>query len=55
MKLSHSRMSFVRAYVRETQKLVFDAHDKAFRFYGGICRRGIYDYVPGHIIVVLCR
>ena len=22
---------------------MFDAHDKAFRFYGGVCRRGIYD------------
>jgi transposase len=22
---------------------VFDAHDKAFQFYGGVCRRGIYD------------
>ena len=43
MKLSHSRMPFVRAYFRETQELVFDAHDKAFQFYGGICRRGIYD------------
>ena len=43
MKLSHSRMPFVRAYFRETQELVFDAHDKAFRFYGGVCRRGIYD------------
>ncbi len=43
MKLSHSRMPFVRAYSRETQELVFDAHDKAFRFYGGVCRRGIYD------------
>src|SRR5271170_4884292 len=43
MKLSHSRMPFVRAYFRETQELVFDAHDKAFLFYGGICRRGIYD------------
>jgi transposase len=41
MKLSHSRMPFVRAYHRETQELVFDAHDKAFLFYGGICRRGI--------------
>jgi hypothetical protein len=29
MKLSHSRMPFVRAYFRETQELVFDAHDKA--------------------------
>jgi hypothetical protein len=36
-------MPFVRVYFRETQELVFDAHDKAFRFYGGVCRRGIYD------------
>jgi len=43
MRLSHSRMPFVRAYFRETQELVFDAHDKAFAFYGGVCRRGIYD------------
>ena len=43
VKLSHSRMPFVRAYFRETQELVFDAHDKAFAFYGGVCRRGIYD------------
>lgn len=43
MKLSHSRMPFVRVYFRETQELVFDAHDKAFGFYGGVCRRGIYD------------
>ena len=44
MKLSGTaRMPFVRVYFRETQELVFDAHDKAFRFYGGVCRRGIYD------------
>ena len=47
MKLSYSRMPFVRAYFRETQELVFDAHDKAFLFYGGICRRGIYDNMKG--------
>jgi transposase len=33
MKLSYSRMPFVRVYFRETQELVFDAHDKAFVFY----------------------
>ena len=33
----------MRVYFRETQELVFDAHDKAFQFYGGVCRRGIYD------------
>jgi transposase len=43
MKLSHSRVPFVRVYFRETQELAFDAHDKAFQFYGGVCRRGIYD------------
>jgi transposase len=43
MKLSYSRMPFVRAYHRETQELVFDAHDKAFGFFGGVCRVGIYD------------
>ena len=35
MKLSHSRMPFVRVYFRETQELVFDAHDKAFRLMAG--------------------
>src|SRR3712207_8676966 len=23
--------------------MVFDAHDRAFAFHGGVCRRGIYD------------
>jgi transposase len=36
-------MPFVRAYPRETQEMVFDAHDKAFAFLGGACARGIYD------------
>jgi len=35
MRLSYSRMPIVRAYFRETQEMVFDAHDKAFAFYGG--------------------
>ena len=43
MRLAHSRMPIVRAYFRETQEMVFDAHDHAFAFYGGACRRGIYD------------
>src|SRR6476620_3635100 len=28
---------------RRSPQRLFDAHDKAFRFYGGVCRRGIYD------------
>ncbi|MDX1718218.1 MAG: IS21 family transposase [Anderseniella sp.] len=43
IRLCHSRMLFVRAYPRETQEMVFDAHDKAFAFFGGACARGIYD------------
>jgi transposase len=43
MRLCHSRMPFVRAYPRETQEMVFDAHDRAFAFFKGACGRGIYD------------
>jgi transposase len=43
MRLSHSRMPFVRAYPRQTQEMLFDAHARAFRFFGGACTRGIYD------------
>ena len=42
-RLCHSRMLFVRAYPRETQEMVFDAHDRAFALFKGTCRRGIYD------------
>ena len=45
VRLCHSRMVFVRAYPRETQEMVFDAHDKAFAFFGGACARGIHDSV----------
>jgi len=31
------------AHPRESQEMVFDAHDRAFAFFGGACQRGIYD------------
>jgi len=43
VRLCHSRMIFARAYPRETQEMVFDAHDRAFAFFRGACERGIYD------------
>jgi transposase len=43
MRLCHSRHFLVVAYPRETQEMVFDAHVRAFDFFGGVCRRGIYD------------
>jgi transposase len=42
-RLSYSRMFFIVAYMRETQDMLFDAHDKAFEFFEGITKRGIYD------------
>ena len=38
-----SRMMFARAYIRESQEMVFDAHDRAFVFFKEACTRGIYD------------
>ena len=43
IRLCHSRTPYVRAYPRETQEMVFDAHDKAFAFFGGACARDIDD------------
>ena len=43
VRLCHSRMLFARAYPRETQEMVFDAHDRAFALFKGTCARGIYD------------
>jgi transposase len=43
VRLCHSRMLFVRAYMRESQEMVFDAHEKAFQFFKGVPKRGIYD------------
>jgi transposase len=54
LRLCHSRHFLVVAYPRETQEMVFDAHMRGFEFFGGVCRRGIIDYVPRNIIVVMC-
>ena len=43
VRLCHSRMMLVRAYPRETQEMVFDAHERAFALFRGACSRGIYD------------
>ncbi len=43
IKLCYSRHSLVIAYPNETQEMLLDAHDEAFKFFGGCTRRGIYD------------
>jgi transposase len=41
--LSYSRAFVVRAYLLQTHEMLFDAHNHAFRVFGGVPRRGIYD------------
>ena len=53
VRLCHSRMLFVRAYPRETQEMVFDAHDRAFAFFKGTCSRGIYDNMKTAVDTIL--
>jgi transposase len=53
VRLCHSRMFFVRAYPRETQEMVFDAHDRAFAFFKGACTRGIYDNMKTAVETIL--
>ena len=52
-RLSHSRQPFLAAYPRESAEMVFDAHNRAFTFYGGTCRRGIYDNMSTAVTKVL--
>jgi transposase len=42
-RLTFSRQMFVVAYPRETQEMVFDAHNRAFALFGGVPLRMVYD------------
>ena len=53
VRLCHSRMLFARAYPRETQEMVFDAHDRAFALFKGTCQRGIYDNMKTAVTTIL--
>jgi transposase len=52
MRLCASRAVYVRAYPRETQEMVFDAHARAFAFFGGVPLRGIYDNMKTAVTTV---
>jgi transposase len=52
MRLCASRAVFVRAYPRETQEMVFDAHARGFAFFGGVPLRGIYDNMKTAVTTV---
>ena len=52
-RLCHSRELFCVAYMRETLEMVLDAHVQAFQFFGGSCRKGIYDNLKTVVSKVL--
>ena len=53
IRFCHSRKPFCIAYTRESLEMVLDAHIRAFEFYGGVCRRGIYDNMKTVVTKVL--
>jgi len=55
MDLPHSDDCFVVAFPAETTEAFLEGHVRAFAYFGGVPTRILYDYVPGNIIVVMCR
>lgn len=51
--LCYSRKKFTYAYLNETQEMVFDAHIRAFAFFGGVPCKGIYDNMKTAVSKVL--
>ena len=43
VRLCYSRYFLMIAYPNEQLEMVLDAHEQAFLFFGGVCRKGIYD------------
>jgi transposase len=52
-RLCHSRKLFCVAYTREKLEMVFNAHLRAFEFFGGVCKRGIYDNLKTVVTKIL--
>jgi transposase len=53
LRLCHSRLPICVAYLRESLEMVMDAHRQAFAFFGGVCRRGIYDNMKTVVAKIL--
>lgn len=53
VRLCHSRLPFLIASVRESLEMVMEAHAQAFAFFGGVCRRGIYDNMKTVVTKIL--
>jgi transposase len=52
-RLCYSRMLFCAAYARESLEMVLNAHVRAFEYFGGSCRKGIYDNLKTVVTKVL--
>lgn len=52
-RLTYSRQMFVAAYPREAQEMVFDAHNRAFAFFGGVPQRMVYDNLKAVVDAIL--
>jgi transposase len=53
VRLCHSRLPICIGYLRESLEMVMDAHARAFAFWGGVCRRGIYDNMKTVVAKIL--
>ena len=53
VRLCYSRYFLMIAYPNEQLEMVLDAHEQAFLFFGGVCRKGIYDNMKTAIKPVL--
>jgi len=53
VRLCHSRLPICVGYLRESLEMVMDAHRQAFAFFGGVCRRGIYDNMKTVVAKIL--
>jgi transposase len=55
MVLSYSRYIFLRFFLNARMENFLRGHVGAFEAWSGVPKVVLYDYVPGNIIVVLCR
>lgn len=51
-RLCHSRAFFIKAYPNQRMEMLVDAHNSAFEFFGGCCKRGIYDNMKTVVIAI---
>ncbi len=54
MTLSFSRHSYVEFVFDQEVATWLRCHRRAFEWFGGVPRRVVHDYVPRHIIVLMC-